>query len=244
MKKLILISGHLQNGKNQFAEYLSQELKSKGLKVSQDLFALGVKKGCQEDFKNLSVVLQTIAHEIKSKIDLFVDRKTEMLNPDILKDIDKSLSKLIINDENWFEDKTLITRTILQLYGTEIFRKRVDDNWWVNEFKRRVILSDSDIIINTDCRFPNEIDGMYCDEYETNTVRIERSINTNSQIALHESETALDDWNEWDYKVENNGTLEDLKSSAKLVANNITEAVFEDYDGLFTRMDKVLTNIK
>lgn len=228
MKKVILISGKIHCGKNQFADYLGKEFKNKGLKVSEDLFAKTLKDNCKEDFRKLTNVLDNISEEIKATIGLFVDQRQVMLNPSILNNINKSVDKLKIKDDNWYEDKTDITRNILQLYGTEIFRKRVDDNYWVKQVKDRCIASNSDIIIITDCRFPNEITEMLCDEYEITTIRIVRNINTQEQIASHDSETALDDWNEWNYIISNDDSLNELKNSAKTVCDDILKE--ENYD--------------
>jgi len=236
MKKIILISGKLRTGKNQFAQYLKEEFQKSGLKVSEDLFARSLKDGCKEDFRKLTNVLDNICEEIKAKIGLFVDQRENMIYPDMIDSIDKSVNKLKIKEENWYEDKTDITRNILQLYGTEIFRKRVDENWWVNQVKNRCIASKSDVIIVTDCRFPNEIEGMFCEDYETIVIRIKRDINTQELISSHDSETALDDWNEWNYIVENNGTLEELRGSAKEISKYLTEEKSEEYTGLFTRV--------
>jgi hypothetical protein len=248
MKKVILISGKIHRGKNQFAEYLNEELIKKNLKVSSDLFARSLKDGCKEDFRKLTNVLDNISEEIKTKINLWIDQRQLILHGDaIVKDLEKSINKLIIKDENWYENKTDITRNILQLYGTEIFRKRVDENWWVKQVKNRCIASNDDIIIVTDCRFPNEITEMLCDDYETITIRINRNINTNEQTDFHDSETALDNWQCWDYIVDNNSNLIELRGSATVIANELTEVKEEDYDGLFTRVSKenlkILSNI-
>lgn len=242
MKKVILISGKINCGKNQFADYLTKELQAKGLKVDHDLFARSLKDGCKEDFRKLTSVLKDIASEIKAKVGVFVDNREIMLNPSVMTNIENSIDKLLIEDKNWYEDKTDITRNILQLYGTEIFRKRVDEEWWVKQLRNRAIKSESDAIIVTDARFPNEIIGISDDNfnvhYETLAIRIERNINTQEQIAAHDSETALDNWNEWNYVVENNGTLENLKASAAVISQWITEKTEEKIDGLFTRQSK------
>jgi len=238
MKKVLLMSGKIHCGKNQFAKFVKEDFQKKGLKVSEDLFARSLKDGCKEDFRKLTNVLNSISEEIMAKIGVFIDQRENMLNPNMIDSIDRSVSKLKIKDENWYEDKTDITRNILQLYGTEIFRKRVDENWWVKQVRNRCIESQDDVIIVTDCRFPNEITEMLCDEYETIVIRINRAINTKELIASHDSETALDNWNEWDFIVENNGTLEDLRDSAKVISQYLTEEQPEENIGLFTRVSK------
>jgi len=37
------------------------------------------------------------------------------------------------------------------------------------------------------------------------------------QPKLHESETALDNWTDWDYVIDNNGTLEELVEKVKQI---------------------------
>ena len=223
MKKLILISGYLQSGKNTFAKFLQTEFEKNNKTVTQDYFAKGVKDGCKEDFELLSNVLNNIANEIKMKIGLFADLRMEMFNNSIINDVEKSINKIIIKPENWYENKTEITRTLLQIYGTQIFRNKIDNNWWVKQLKNKIIKSKQDFFICTDCRFPNEIEEMFSNLYQTIIIRIERNINTNRQeiITVHESETALDNWENWNYEIENIGTLKDLEESAILVANDI-----------------------
>lgn len=238
MKKLILVSGHMQSGKNTFADMLQEELTKHHLKVSQDYFAKSLKNMCKESFSDLVKVLDNISEEIKAKINLWIDQKQLMINGDaIIRDIESSINKLKIKDDNWFNKKTNITRSILQLVGTDIVRK-LDENWWVKQVKNRCIASNDDVIIITDCRFPNEITEMFCDNYETITIRINRNINTNKQFAFHDSETALDNWNEYDYIVDNNSNLFELRESATVIVNELTEVKEDDYDGLFTRVSK------
>lgn len=230
MKKMvILLSGKLQSGKNQFSEFLSRDLISNGLSVRQDLFAKDLKDGCKNDFRRLSDVLMDIRREIISNVEIMSD----------LKQTDKTsfygaVDKLIIKDENWYEKKTPITRVVLQLYGTEIFRNRVSYNYWAERVRDRVIERDEQVTIVTDCRFPNEItvfDKENLGEHINNiipiAIRINRDINTNRSLSNHDSETALDGWKEWDYIVDNNGSLDDLKKASKTVAENIKEYYME-----------------
>lgn len=234
-KKVILVSGKARHGKNQFSEYLVDELQNQGYITSTDLFAGNLKKWCNEDFKSLANVLDNIAEEIKAQIGVYFDTRSEMAGDQTFKNIESSIDKLKIKDENWYEDKTDITRSILQLVGTEIFRKRVDDNWWVNQLKDRCINSNSDFIIVTDCRFKNEIEGILCNDFDTIAIRVERNINTDNWVAAHDSETALDNWKEWNFIVDNNGSLDDLKESVKVVLDDIINKKKEEINGLFTR---------
>jgi hypothetical protein len=227
MKKVILLSGKMRVGKNQFANFLEHELSKKG-KVIQDYFAKTLKENCREDFQGLAYILDNLAEEIKTKVNLFLDQKKIMLHGSgIINDIEKTISKLKIYPNNWTDDKTDITRCLMQLYGTQIFRQRVDTNYWVKQVQHRCEQSDSDYIIITDCRFPNEITEMNSSKYEIITMRINRNINTTNQ-SNHASEIALDDWSDWNYIISNDGSLIDLKNAAKIIADDLIEYQLEN----------------
>lgn len=231
-KKLLLISGKLRSGKNQLADYLKEILESKGKKVELDLFAKGVKDGSKEDFQELqrylnqfTIDLKALTRNVFDDICNFVgDRGFDLLPMKYRIDqIYDKIDTLRIKDDNWYEDKTEITRRILQIYGTEIFRKRVQDNFWIKQTKKRVIESKADIVLITDVRFPNEIEGMYSDNYELFTIRVDRKNESTNTVNEHDSETALDEYNHFVYRVDNNGSLTDLKDAAMSIILNIEE---------------------
>ena len=155
MKKIILVSGKLQSGKNQFTDYLKEYLEKSKNNVTTDLFAKDLKNGCKDDFKNLSEVLANISEEIKTMVNTFDNIKFTTAYTALINSV---CNKLIVKDENWYENKNEITRSLLQIYGTEIFRKRVNDNWWANQVRQRCENSNHDFTIITDARFPNEIE--------------------------------------------------------------------------------------
>jgi len=220
-KLIVLVSGKLQSGKNQFAEYLKQHISKRDVSIYEDLFALGVKNGCKEDFAPLVKYLNE--------------------NTDIK-----------TTDDNWYENKTELTRILLQLYGTDIFRKRVSTDWWVKKQAERIVKNEKDVTIITDVRFPNEIDKLLdyistdysakqttCtfgeEEYLTKnhlqfisgcpyricSVRINRNSAIKMGIKDHESETALDNYENFNYIYENNGTLDDLNTFAEFIAEEL-----------------------
>ena len=232
MKKLILISGKARSGKNTFADFLSNEFKKHNLTVEQDLYANGVKNGSKEDFRPLSNFLNNYVERIKAQVGMLFS--LDKITPQApLGAIFGLLDQLKIEDHNWYEDKTPITRLILQAYGTEIFRKRVDTDWWAKQLKERFLKSNSDIFLVTDVRFPNEIE-VFNDaiNYEVITIRVDRSVDIDPTVASHDSETALDNWSEWTYLVDNNTTLESLKESVNvvlkdiLIPNDVSEKLF------------------
>ena len=81
-------------------------------------------------------------------------------------------------------------RLFLQRLGV-LFRDEVNTNYWVNTALDNMKKSHADVIIVTDCRFPNEIVAVG-DVFTSLTMRIESDdVDLND---THESETALDEY--------------------------------------------------
>ena len=223
MKYIILLSGKINSGKNFFADKLTKEFESKGMKVEHDLFANDLKNGAKEDFRIVTNYLNSFAEKLKSSINIFFDTAKYESNP-LGTQLDELIDELKTEDHNWYEDKTELTRLVLQLYGTEIFRNRVDNDWWAKQVMNRAVESDVDVYIVTDTRFPNEISvfsNIVDDETRVLPIRINRPVETKSNIAEHSSETSLDDWKEWTYIIDNSGTEQDLIDSATTVADDV-----------------------
>lgn len=223
MKYLILLSGKINCGKNQFAEYLQNDFERKGLTVKQDLYAKDLKDYSVKDFSILGAVLQNKVDQLKAEIGVFFD--THDKGTVGLQDtINKRLDELIFKPSNFYEDKTDITRALLQLYGTNIARKRFDEQFWVKRLAERINSdNENDVIIITDVRFPNELEDIH-DYVKTRRIipmRIERDIDRDSIAKEHISETALDDYEFFEWVIDNNGTLEDLQASSDVVTDDI-----------------------
>ena len=223
MKYLILLSGKINSGKNQYAEYLQKDFESKGLKVKQDLYAGDLKNFSVEDFSILGAVLQDQVDRIKANIGMFFDL-TDKSSLDVQHRIYSSLDELTFHDFNFYEDKTPITRALLQLYGTNIARKRFDDHFWIKKMAKRLNDdTETDVIIVTDVRFPNEVEDIH-DYVKTRRIvpiRIERDTYRSNIEKEHVSETALDDYRFFEFIIDNNKSLDDLRESSKVVSDDI-----------------------
>lgn len=219
VKNIILLSGKLQSGKNTFADLVIAELKSINpkLKIDFDLFAKSVKDQSKDIFRNLINYLNEIADEY-------------------------GIEQIRTSDDNWYENKNVITRILLQTYGTEIFRDMIDKNHWAKILKYRMCDRDEDVMFITDVRFKSEMSVM-CDKepfqkdyrtqypsYKVLKVRIERDQfeRDDNPIHQHASEIDLDDYEHWDVIIKNNGTLEELKIKAKALAQKIAEEMISD----------------
>jgi hypothetical protein len=143
-------------------------------------------------------------------------------------------------------------RELLQLIGTNAIRNVIHEDAWVNalmsQYKlvsQQLVLLDmsgktptvplSDKVVTevpnwiiTDVRFPNEVKAIK--DRNGFIIRVDRNNSTpqdehtfvNKQQRTHPSETALDDY-DFDYVVDNNGTIENLITSIKsvLICENI-----------------------
>ena len=98
-------------------------------------------------------------------------------------------------------------REYLQLIG-DGFRKFIDPLIWIKAIERKVQLIEGNIVI-PDIRYINEINFIH--SIKGLAIKIKRDhYELQDKQAAHASETELDNFNDWDYQLENNGTIEDL----------------------------------
>ena len=146
-------------------------------------------------------------------------------------------------DEIWdhtdFIETFLLTpRKLLQLLGTEAGRQIIHPNIWVNalfadynplgfDYKGSVgkKIKGSWVYPNwiiTDVRFPNE--AKIIKDKGGILIRVNRDNGTRAiDVNPHPSETALDDYSDFDYVIENDGTVQDLID--KVIALNIVQKI-------------------
>lgn len=107
-------------------------------------------------------------------------------------------------------------RKLLQKIGTDLFRNQLHPNTWVSSTFANYL---NDAWIITDVRFPNELQAIK--DRNGIVIRVNRN-NSLFKSVIHESETALDNY-EFDYIIDNNGTIEDLIIKVKeiLIKENI-----------------------
>ena len=138
-----------------------------------------------------------------------------------------------------YKAKQWTPRLLLQVMGTQIGREIIHPNIWVNAtftnfadkeewFRKETGLTRTEYItknghsneyktlneqffkslpnwIISDVRFPNEAKAVK--DKNGILIRLNRNIGLES---MHESETALDNYDDWDYIIENNGTIDEL----------------------------------
>lgn len=143
----------------------------------------------------------------------------EALDPII--DLDQDLTPIRYTDAlaeygyNEAKAKFPEFRRTLQRMGTEVGREIIGDNVWVNATFHRIASERSlaDRIVIPDTRFPNEASAVHVRSESRNfVVRVTRP--GVGPVTDHISETGLDNW-DFDYVVENDGSLADLDDRVK-----------------------------
>lgn len=211
VKNIVLVSGKLQSGKNTFTDLVIDNLREYGRwKIDFDYFAKSVKDQSKDIFKPLITYLNEVSEKY-------------------------NINEIHTSEHNWYEEKNTITRILLQTYGTEIFRDMIDTDHWAKILRNRMMERDEDILFITDVRFKSEM-RLICDKspyilnyrtvnptYNILKLRIERNTyeRNTSGVYIHPSEIDLDDYNNWDEIVYNDGTMEDLKEKARVMTNTI-----------------------
>ena len=126
-------------------------------------------------------------------------------------------------------------RQILQLLGTEGTRDVIHPDIWVNalysDYRPLSYEKDSEGRIEaveekwiiTDSRFSNDVRRTR--EMGGILIRVER-VECEGRENEHVSETALDDFDEWDYIIENNGTIEELIGQVRTILEE--EGIIEE----------------
>lgn len=145
--------------------------------------------------------------------------------------------------DTWWADrleiKHLTPRWVLQQWGTEVGRRSFHDDIWIASIEHKLLTAKDDIVIS-DCRFPNELKSVK--KMGGITIRVSRGENpvwydaaieyskgyysqgyteamkTLESFNVHASEyssVGLD----YDYHVENNGTIDELHRKVDLIIN-------------------------
>lgn len=85
----------------------------------------------------------------------------------------------------YWDNKQLTAREVLQIVGTDMFRK-MQNHVWSNATIRQILREQPNVAIIADCRFPNEVDAI------KNVGGIVIKLTRNPYNSNHASEIALD----------------------------------------------------
>lgn len=127
------------------------------------------------------------------------------------------------NISDWDGRDETKPRVLLQQLGTEVIRNNIDKDFFIKRLCNdiRVYSYYFDVITISDARFPDEImtpKKLFDNVITIKVVRSNFDTNLTLEEQKHSTETALDGFNDYDYVIENNGTIDELdKKVLKIV---------------------------
>ena len=127
------------------------------------------------------------------------------------------------NISDWDGRDETKPRVLLQQLGTEVIRNKIDKDFFIKRLCNdiRVYSYYFDVITISDARFPDEImtpKKLFDNVITIKVVRSNFDTNLTLEEQKHSTETALDEFNDYDYVIENNGTIDELdKKVLKIV---------------------------
>lgn len=171
MTKIIAFAGRKQSGKSSSANFVANEFEGNLLGKSKIYnFADPLKSMCIE-------ILGLTTNQCYGED----EEKNELVNC-------------------YWEGKQLTAREVMQIVGTDMFRK-MQHNVWADATIRKILKEKMDLALIADCRFPNEVDAV------KKAGGIVIKLNRDLYHSDHASETALDtenyDQNNFDLVVHN-----------------------------------------
>lgn len=182
---IIGLSGKKQSGKDTAAKIIISLLK--GHTQNEILYNSSI----VPTLSNNNIQLYRFADAVKECASIILN-----VNKELFENNDFKQQKI---GKDW---GNLTYRDFLQKFGTEVGRA-INPNIWLNVVKNKIDKNKHTII--ADVRFVNECDMIH--EMGGIIIRLERNTGI---IDKHISETELDGYEEFDYVVENNGSLGDL----------------------------------
>ena len=124
----------------------------------------------------------------------------------------------------WDGSEETKPRALLQELGTEIIRNKIDPDFHINRLIEdiKVLSYYYDIFVVSDVRLPNEIEKPKEEFENVLTIKMERpSDELTKQQKAHATETGLDNYNNFDYIIKNDGTIEELYEKAQKILTEI-----------------------
>lgn len=161
----------------------------------------------------------TVALDIK---EIYEDKGLKVINlayGSYIKEYAKKIS-------NWNGSEESKPRELLQELGTDVIRKKIDNDFFVRRICEdiKVYSYYFDIITISDARFPNELEWPKKNFDNVINIRVIRDgydSLLSEKEQKHLTEVALDEYNNYDYVIHNDGTLEDLKIKVSDVVRKV-----------------------
>ena len=220
---IIGVSGKIGSGKNYLSEQLIKELHKLGYSTTEASFASSLRNELNRIIQTIKV--DSIDDVPKGQIIEHIETIHKMSNEEASSLYNLMVEDVINIDGLNAHSRTESIRRALQHLGTDIRRKN-DSEYWVREFHRTV--PDSDFVLVTDVRFPNEADSVV--EHDGLMLRLDISpdvilkriqsrdgLKYSDDALTHPSETALDGYDKFDYILKDGYTVSEV---VNFIVNN------------------------
>lgn len=135
-----------------------------------------------------------------------------------------SLKEYAKNILSWNEEEEK-PREFLQQVGVELIKNKIDDKFLIKRVLQdiKVYSYFYDVIIISDARFVEEIE---CLKEFDKVVSIHINSNNNNlteKQKYHSTETGLDNYNDYDYIIDNTSTIYNLKEELERIVGEVNE---------------------
>lgn len=121
---------------------------------------------------------------------------------------------------DWDGSEDTKPREFLQQVGVELIKNQINPSMLIDRVidDIRVYSYFFDVIVVSDARFVDEINVVKNNFSNVTVIHIDGKVNSLTfEQRNHSTETGLDDYNDYDYVIENTGNLSDLKSSVESI---------------------------
>jgi hypothetical protein len=224
MKKMIVIGGELQNGKDTCAEFISQYIQGQGLTASKISLATELRRHIETYFSPLFASLTEKIEDLEKQMQFFDNTPWVSKEPFLAK-----LQEIKTTKAQIWGDKNFISRMVHQGLG-ECIRNEVDSTYWVRRLLANMDRS-SDVVIVPDMRWSSDgyflmdtLSGVYDITFikvkNLNKTHPNMSNKTDIRISQNSSENSLYDFENFSYHLEANN-LQELKESSFKIAEEI-----------------------
>ncbi len=128
----------------------------------------------------------------------------------------------------WNGQEDTKPRSLLQELGTEIIRSKIDNLFFIKRIIGDIEVYSYyfDVITISDTRLPEEIENIkasFKNAVSINLIRPNFENSLTGKERKHRTETALDDFKDYDYTIINDGSIEDLNEKIKSIVNEVLE---------------------
>ena len=127
------------------------------------------------------------------------------------------------NIAGWDGSEDTKPRELLQQLGVELIKTKIDDNMLIKRIIEdiKVYSYFYDYIVITDARFPNEIESIKNEFDNVISIRVNRNIySLEKKYQNHSTETGMNEYNNYDYIINNNDDIKALELKVMEVVKN------------------------